>query len=225
MFMRKLIEFLEEPVQGSDKYKLSVGDCFYLEVYYERDTRILKICPNSFYVRCSLGEFEGDFTLDDVLYFLGVLSAIFAGYDIEENRQRKLFFWKHRDNWYLGIKRSAGCSFVVYEDTFIYHVFFKLYMYLFSLLPHEVVYKDFLFTYEGFFFRGYFVSWSRVYLDEVLSFFSPFGFVDSLFYGSFGMERYEDRLLVRFEDVSESYSLLDYFVLGNLFIYFLGGLR
>lgn len=225
MFMRKLIEFLEEPVQGSDKYKLSVGDCFYLEVYYERDTRILKMCPNSFYVRCSLGEFEGDFTLDDVLYFLGVLSAIFAGYDIEENRQRKLFFWKHRDNWYLGIKRSAGCSFVVYEDTFIYHVFFKLYMYLFSLLPHEVVYKDFLFTYEGFFFRGYFVSWSRVYLDEVLSFFSPFGFVDSLFYGSFGMERYEDRLLVRFEDVSESYSLLDYFVLGNLFIYFLGGLR
>lgn len=225
MFIRRLVEFLEEPVQGSDKYKLSVGDCFYLEVYYERDTRILKICPNSFYVRCSLGEFEGDFTLDDVLYFLGVLSAIFAGYDIEENRQRRLFFWKHKDNWYLGIKRSAGCSFVVYEDTFIYHVFFRLYMYLFSLLPHEVVYKDFLFTYEGFFFRNYFVSWSRVYLDEVLSFFSPFGFVDSLFYGSFGMERYEDKLLVRFEGASESYSLLDYFVLGNLFIYFLGGLR
>lgn len=225
MFIRRLVEFLEEPVQGSDKYKLSVGDCFYLEVYYRRDTRILKICPNSFYVRCSLGEFEGDFTLDDVLYFLGVLSAIFAGYDIEENSQRKFFFWKHKDNWYLGVKRSAGCSFVVYEDTFIYHVFFRLYMYLFSLLPHEVVYKDFLFTYEGFFFRNYFVSWSRVYLDEVLSFFSPFGFVDSLFYGSFGMEKYEDKLLVRFEDASESYSLLDYFVLGNLFIYFLGGLR
>lgn len=225
MFIRRLIEFLEEPVQESDKYKLFVGDCFHLEVYYSRDTRVLRICPDGFYLRCSLGEFEGDFTLDDVLYFLGVLSAIFAGYDVEEESERKLFFWKHKDNWYLGIKRSAGCSFVVYEDTFIYHVFFVLYVYLFNLLPHEVAYKDFLFTYEGFFFRDYFVSWSRVYLDEVLSFFSPFGFVDRLQYGSFVMERYDDGLFVRFEDEVKGLSWFDYFVLGNLFIHFLGGLR
>lgn len=220
MFLNKLLDSLQKDSLESEKYRLVVDRCFKLHVFNERGGQFLQVCPEEVYLRCSLGEFRKELDVDDVLYMLGALAMLFDGLD-GDIPKRPLSFWKHKENVFFGSER---CSFLVYHEGFFYHTFFRLYLYLFRLLGSEVSYKEWTFGWEGFSFGGYFVSWRRVYVYELLAFFSFKSFVKELVYGDVVMRKVSDGLAVFLGERKFSYSLFDFGVLKSLFFFYGGRL-